>query len=107
MIKKIACATLALTLFGSTAAEAHGWGHDGWGHGDGWAALGIGLGILTLGAVAADHDRYYRERDAYERGRYDQQRDDYYRGREYPDRDENRGPPPDDRDYDDDRGGDN
>ena len=100
IMKRIICAALALTLLGSTAAEARGWGggwHGGW-HGDGaGVALGVGLGLLTLGAIAADSDRhyrdredYYRERDAYERGRHDQDRADHYRGdddRNYDDRD--------------------
>ena len=102
-MKKIICAVLALTLLGGTAAEAHGW-HGGWhgGRGGDWA-LGLGLGFLALGAVAAasDHDRYYRDRDEeyyrergyYDRGRYDQDRYDH---RGYRDRD--------DRDDDDDYG---
>ena len=106
MFKKIACAALALTLLGSTAAEARGWGghgggwghHGGW-HGNGWGFLGLGVGLLALGAIASDHDRY-RDRDAYERGRYDQGRDDYYRDRSY--RDDDRGPAPGDRHYHDD-----
>ena len=107
MMKKIACAALALTLLGTTAAEARGWGHGGgWGHhggwhGAGWGVLGVGLGLLTLGAIASEHD-HYRDRDAYERGRYDQERDDYYRDRD--NRDDDRGPPPSDRHYHDDDG---
>lgn len=113
MMKKIACAALALTLLGSTAAEARGWGHGGgWGHGHGWHdggwALGLGLGFLALGAVAAasDHDRYYedraRDRDAYDRGRYDQERMDRdgYRDQPPPDGDD-RAAPNGERHYDD------
>lgn len=109
MMKKIACAALALTLLGSTAAQAQGWGghgggwggHGGWGHGHGWHggdwALGLGLGFLALGAVAAaSHDHYNDDRDAYERGRYDQQRMDHdgY-GDQDGYRDDDRPPPPD------------
>jgi len=100
MFKKIACAALALTLLGTTAAEARGWGGGhyggGWGHHGGWhggggLALGIGLGLLTLGAVSAAHDRdrYYDERDAYDRGRHDQEYSDRDRG-DYRDRDGDR-----------------
>ncbi|HXC55970.1 MAG TPA: hypothetical protein VNU97_11795 [Rhizomicrobium sp.] len=86
-MKKIICAVLALTLLGSTAAEARGWGHGGW-RGDGGAVLGIGLGLLALGAIASesDHDRYYRdrerarERDEYYRERHDDQGGAYDRG---------------------------
>ena len=81
-MKKIACAALALTLLGSTAAQAHGWHGGGWHGGHGWhhgwgggAALGVGLGFLALGVIAAesahddavDRDRYYRERDGDDR----------------------------------------
>ena len=101
MFKKIACAALALTLLGTTAAEARGWGghgggyHHGWHGGRGDWALGLGLGILALGAVAAasDHDHYYRERNAYDRGRYDQERyddDRDYRGHDDGDRGDHR-----------------
>lgn len=93
-MKKIICAVLALTLLGSTAAEARGWGgggyHGGHHHGDGGAALGFGLGILALGIIAAEsshhHDRYYADRDRYYRdrdrdGAYDRG-DDGYRDRD-------------------------
>jgi hypothetical protein len=94
-MKKIICAALALTLLGSTAAEARGWGHGGWhgGYHHGWgggAFLGLGLGLLALGAVAAheDRERYY-------------DREDYYRDGPPPPRgyDDRYGPPPRDRDY--------
>lgn len=100
-MKRIICAALALTLLGSTAASAHDWGgHGGYyggyrHHHGGDVVLGVGLGLLALGAIAAasDHDRYYRDRDGY----YDQGRD--YRDREYRGGDgyDNRG---DDRGYD-------
>lgn len=80
-MKRILCAALALTLLGTTAASARGWDHGGYrGRGDG-AAIAFGLGILTLGIIAAEsaHDRdRYRDRDGY----YD--RDEYrdnYSGR--------------------------
>lgn len=80
IIKRIACAALALSLLGSTAASAAPWGgHGGWhhGHGHGWRGvgfLGLGLGLLTLGAIAHD-DAVDRDRERYER-------EEYYRDRE-------------------------
>ena len=79
-MKRIICATLALTLLGSTAASARGWGNDGGGYRGGYgggyhhhhggdAALGIGLGILALGIIAAESDRHH-DRDGYDRDRY-------------------------------------
>jgi len=83
-MKRIVCAALALTLLGTTAAQAHGWhgGGYGWhrGHG-GDVALGFGLGFLALGIIAAEsaHERHYRDRDAYYEdrdgpGAYDRER---------------------------------
>lgn len=78
MIKRIACAALALSLLGSTAAQAESWGHGG-GHDGGWhhhgwhgggAFLGFGLGLLALGAIAHDEDV---DRDRYDRDRAYQQ----------------------------------
>jgi hypothetical protein len=81
-MKRLICATLALSLLGATAASAqsfHG-GHGGfshgggYGHGGGWhgrgtggALIGLGVGLFALGAIAAasEHDRYY---DRYEYG---------------------------------------
>lgn len=91
-MKRILCATLALTLLGTTAASARGWGHGGGGYGGGYhhhhgggdAALGFGLGILALGIIAAesdrhhDRDRYYRDRERYDDR--DSYRGDGYRG---------------------------
>jgi hypothetical protein len=71
-MKRLICATLALSLLGATAASAQsyhgGFGHrGGYGHGDGWhgrgdggALLGLGVGLFALGAIAAasEHDRY-------------------------------------------------
>ena len=111
MIKRIACAALALSLLGSTAASAAPWGHGGWHggwhhHGFGWHGggpvfLGLGLGLLAFGAVAAAdaHDEA-SERDRYERERaYEQDRDfrDHgfepgYRGGPYQGDDEGNGP---------------
>ena len=88
-MKKIICAALALTLLGSTAAEAHGW-HGGWHghHGRGDVALGFGLGFLALGIIAAesvhDRDQAYRDRHAYYDGRDgDRDGDGYDRSRNY------------------------
>ena len=102
-MKKIICAVLALTLLGSTAAEARGWGggYRGYHHGNSGAALGIGLGILALGIIAAEsshhHDRYYADRDREYR---DRDRDGAYdRGDDgYRDGDRDRGRDRDDRD---------
>ena len=94
-MKRLICATLALSLLGATAASAQsfhggyghggyggGYGHGGYGggygHGGGWhhrgdggALIGLGIGLFALGAIAAasDHDRY-RDRyyDRYEYG---------------------------------------
>jgi hypothetical protein len=82
--KRIACAALALSLLGSTAASAAPWGHGGW-HGGGWhhhgwhgggpLFLGLGLGILAIGAIAHD-EAVDRDRERYERNRaYEQDRD--------------------------------
>jgi hypothetical protein len=72
LMKKIICAALALSLLGSTAAEARDWngwhgGHGGWHHhGNADWAVGLGLGLFALGVLGAatsahDHDRgaYY------------------------------------------------
>jgi hypothetical protein len=68
-MKRLICATLALSLLGATAASAHPFhgGHGGYGHGGGWhgrggsgALIGLGVGLFALGAIAAasSHDRY-------------------------------------------------
>ena len=76
-MKRLICATLALSLLGATAASAQpyrgGFGHGGWSHGGGWhhdhgdggALLGLGVGLFALGAIAAasQHDRYYDRYD--------------------------------------------
>lgn len=88
MLKRLLCATLALSLMGATAASARPWnsGHHAdnrshyshsYGHGDryGWrgerhhgndgaaAVLGIGLGLFALAAIASSNDdRYYGDR---------------------------------------------
>jgi hypothetical protein len=79
-MKRLICATLALSLLGATAASAQsyrhgGYGHGGYSHGGGWhgrggdngALIGLGIGLFALGAIAASsqHDRYY---DRYEYG---------------------------------------
>jgi hypothetical protein len=106
MIKRIACAALALSLLGSTAAQAAPWGHGGWHHHGGWrgagpAFLGFGLGLLALGAIASSDARDEAiERDRYERDRaYEQDREfrDHgyepgYRGGPYQGDDEGNGP---------------
>ena len=77
-MKRLVCAALALSLIGSTAAVAHPFGHSGnWGgyshqdrgdyrRGDNGAglAIGLGVGLFALAAIAAsqhherDYDRY-------------------------------------------------
>lgn len=115
-MKRILGTALALTLLTGTAASAHDWhggyrgGHHGYhyGRGDG-AAIGIGLGILALGIIAAEnaHDRDYHDR-AYappppppggDRG------DGYYDDRGPGAYDDERGPPPPDADRGDDDDG--
>ncbi|HUO91028.1 MAG TPA: hypothetical protein VMU08_17785 [Rhizomicrobium sp.] len=112
-MKKIICAVLALTLLGSTAAQARGWGgnwHGGGWHGGGWHhhgnadwAIGLGLGLFALGVIGAAEsaharDQYYRDRDAYYR---EHGGDGAYDNRDGRDGD---GPPPDNRHYEDDGG---
>src|ERR1700691_3967368 len=66
-MKRLICATVALSLLGATAAFAEpyhhgGFGNRGWhGRGAGGALIGLGVGLFALGAIAAasDHDRYY------------------------------------------------
>jgi opacity protein-like surface antigen len=77
-MKRLICATLALTLLGATAASAQshyrgGYGHyNGYRHGGGWhgrgdngALIGLGVGLFALGAIAAasQRDRYYDRYD--------------------------------------------
>jgi hypothetical protein len=131
-MKKIICAALALTLLGSTAAQASDWGH-GW-HGGGWHhhgnadwAVGLGLGLFALGVIGAaesahERNQYYRDRDAYDRNQdypppgYDNRGGGYgdrsYEG--YDDRgaydnrngyDDNYGPPDNGRPHQEDEGG--
>jgi hypothetical protein len=65
-MKRLICATVALSLLGATgacAAPYHhgGFGNRGWhGRGAGGALIGLGVGLFALGAVAAasDRDRY-------------------------------------------------
>jgi hypothetical protein len=71
-MKRLICATLALSLLGATAASAQSYHHGGYSHGggygrsggwhgrgDGGALLGLGIGLFALGAIAASqHDRY-------------------------------------------------
>lgn len=113
-MKRILCAALALTLLGSTAAQARGWGHGGWGHGGhhGWhggnVGLGFGLGFLGLGLLAEaarEDDRYDRDR---ERAYYDRQYHDRamgYEGRPAYDPDGDRDGRAYDRDNGPDQGG--
>jgi len=69
-MKRLICATLALSLLGATAASAqtyrHGGGHHrSHGGGNGAAILGVGLGLFALAAIASSsqrdryEDRYY------------------------------------------------
>jgi hypothetical protein len=76
-MKRLICATLALSLLGATAASAgpyhRGGGyhrhHGGGGRGDGAALIGLGIGLFALGAIAASsqrdrgYDRYYDRYD--------------------------------------------
>lgn len=77
-MKRLICATLALSLLGATAASAgpynHGGGygrHHGGGRDNGAALIGLGIGLFALGAIAAssqrdrDYGRYY---DSYDYG---------------------------------------
>jgi hypothetical protein len=79
-MKRLICATLALSLLGATAASAgpynrgggyHHRHHGGGGRGDGAALIGLGIGLFALGAIAASsqrdrgYDRYY---DSYDYG---------------------------------------
>lgn len=80
-MKRLICATLALSLLGATAASAgpynRGGGyarhHSGWhgGRDNGAALIGLGIGLFALGAIAASsqrdrgYDRYY---DSYDYG---------------------------------------
>jgi hypothetical protein len=122
-MKKIICAVLALTLLGSTAADARDWGgwhggHGGWHHhGNADWAVGLGLGLFALGVIGAatsahERDQYYRDREAYDRNHgYS---DPGYGGPGYDDRgaydnrdyDDGYGPPPDNgqRHYEEDGG---
>ena len=86
-MKRLICATLALSLLGATAASAQsfrggfghgGYAHGGYSHGGGWhgrddggALIGLGIGLFALGAIAAasEHDRYNdRYNDRYDYG---------------------------------------
>ncbi len=75
-MKRLICATLALSLLGATAASAQPY-HRGGGHhrghngGNGAAIVGLSLGLLALGAIAASSqrdrygDRYYYDSYSY------------------------------------------
>ena len=76
-MKRLICATLALSLLGATAASAgpynRGGGyhhrHHGGGGRDNGALIGLGIGLFALGAIAASsqrdrgYDRYYDRYD--------------------------------------------
>jgi len=104
-MKRLVCATLALTLLGSAAASAQPYGRGGYshsyrhgGHDNTGALIGLGIGLFALGAIVAsqhdnDRDRYddrtYRNnyggyRSEY-RGGYGDYRGSYqdYRGNGY------------------------
>ena len=83
-MKRLVCAALALTLIGSTAAIAHD-NEDNWGgysqrdrgdyhRGDNGAglAIGLGVGLFALAAIAASqhHDRYDNGGYGYGGGNY-------------------------------------
>jgi hypothetical protein len=70
-MKRLVCATLALTLMGTAAASAQSYGHGGYnrgyshsrGHDNTGALIGLGIGLFALGAIVAasshnDRDRY-------------------------------------------------
>ncbi|MBN9587369.1 MAG: hypothetical protein J0G99_00025 [Alphaproteobacteria bacterium] len=78
MMKHLVCAVLTFSLLGATAASARPWGgerhydrgshygysHDSWRGGryhDGGAglALGVGLGLFALAAIASQNDDHY------------------------------------------------
>ena len=68
-MKRLVCATLALTLLGTAAASADSYGRGGFDrgyshhHGDNSGALiGLGIGLFALGAiVASQHDNDRRD----------------------------------------------
>lgn len=77
-MKRLICATLALSLLGATAASAgpynrgggyHHRHHGGGGRDNGAALIGLGIGLFALGAIAASsqrdrgYDRYYDRYD--------------------------------------------
>jgi hypothetical protein len=96
-MKRLVCATLALTLMGTAAASAHSddqGGYDsGYSHSDRrggndntGALIGLGIGLFALGAIVAashnnDRDRYYQNNyaPAYQGGYY-QNRGGYQNG---------------------------
>jgi len=71
-MKRLVCATLAVSLLGGTAASAQSFGHGGYnrgyshsrGHDNTGALIGLGIGLFALGAIVAasshndDRDRY-------------------------------------------------
>jgi len=84
-MKRLISAALAFSLLGTSVAVADPWGrHGGWGgrghydrgyrHGDNGAglAIGLGVGLFALAAIAAsqhhDEDRYDRGYGAYDNG---------------------------------------
>lgn len=77
-MKRLICATLALSLLGATAASAgpynRGGGyhrHHGGGRDNGAALIGLGIGLFALGAIAASSQRdrgYDRTYDSYDYG---------------------------------------
>ena len=77
-MKRLICATLALSLLGATAASAGPYNRGGGYHryhggsrDNGAALIGLGIGLFALGAIAASsqrdrgYDRYY---DSYDYG---------------------------------------
>ncbi len=77
-MKRLVCATLAVSLLGATAASAQSYGHGGYNRGyshsrgndNTGALIGLGIGLFALGAIVAasshnnDRDRY-NGRDRY------------------------------------------
>ena len=85
-MKRLICATLALSLLGATAASAqpyrHGGGHHrSHGGGNVAAILGVGLGLFALAAIASSSQRDRYEGRYYDRYDYGQPPPPRYRSR--------------------------
>lgn len=94
-MKRLVCATLAVSLLGATAASAQSYGHGGYnrgyshsrGHDNTGALIGLGIGLFALGAIVAasshnnDRDRYddraYQTNYGYQNGYQNDYRGNY------------------------------